>query len=296
MNKFKSFLKNFYIVAILLFLYIPIFFGMIYSFNEPSSKGIFSVTTWNKSSWQAYRELFSKSHSIAFVNSFLLAFSTSLIVITISLLTVFALWRQKNKAIRTYTQGSSNIPLINPDVITGFTLAIVLNLIFMGTLKATNEGFFRAVIAHTVMSLPHGILIMLPKSDKFSKNIFEASQDLGYSKFRTWFKTYFVYMLGSIGFTFVITMTLSFDDFVITKIVSNTETLGTQLYEGQFQAWSLAIGAIALIIVIFGNAVYVTYKLNADKKEKRAMLLNKKSSLFVNSVKVINQSMPKQIE
>ncbi|GAA8714747.1 hypothetical protein oki361_17000 [Helicobacter pylori] len=43
-------------------------------------------------------------------------------------------------------------------------------------------------------------------------------------------------MLGSIGFTFVITMTLSFDDFVITKIVSNTETLGTQLYEGQFQA------------------------------------------------------------
>ena len=34
----------------------------------------------------------------------------------------------------------------------------------------------------------------------------------------------------------------------------------------------------------------------ADKKEKRAMLLNKKSSLFVNSVKVINQSMPKQIE
>ncbi|SHE15519.1 Uncharacterised protein [Chlamydia abortus] len=45
MNKFKSFLKNFYIVAILLFLYIPIFFGMIYSFNEPSSKGIFSVTT-----------------------------------------------------------------------------------------------------------------------------------------------------------------------------------------------------------------------------------------------------------
>lgn len=113
---------------------------MIYSFNEASSKGIFSVTTWNKSSWQAYHELFSKSHSIAFVNSFLLAFSTSLIVITISSY-CFCTLKTKNKAIRTYTQGSSNIPLINPDVITGFTLAIVLNLIFMGTLKATNEGF-----------------------------------------------------------------------------------------------------------------------------------------------------------
>lgn len=84
---------------------------------------------------------FSKSHSLAFVNSFLLGFTTSIIVIVLSLITVFALWRQKNRTIRTFVQGTSNIPLINPDVITGLTLAIVLNLIFIGTLKATNEGF-----------------------------------------------------------------------------------------------------------------------------------------------------------
>ena len=275
MNKFKSILKHSYLVAILLFLYIPIFFGVIYSFNEPSAKGVFSVTTWNRTSWQAYKELFSKSHSIAFVNSFLLGFATSIIVIVLSLLTVFSLWRQKNKISRNYVQTTSNIPLINPDVITGLTLAIVLNVIFIGTLKATKEGFFRAIIAHSVICLPYGILIMLPKSDKFSKNIFEASQDLGYSKFKTWFKTYFVYMLGSIGFTFVITMALSFDDFVITRIVSNTETLGTQLYEGQFQAWSLAIGAISLILVILGNSIYITYKSIENIKMKKTIAQQK---------------------
>ena len=269
MNKFKSFLRYSYIIVILLLLYIPIFFGLIYSFNEPSAKGVFSVTTWNRTSWSAYKELFSKSHSLAFVNSFLLGFTTSIIVIVLSLITVFALWRQKNRTIRTFVQGTSNIPLINPDVITGLTLAIVLNLIFIGTLKATNEGFFRAIIAHSVMCLPYGILIMLPKSDKFSKNIFEASQDLGYSKFKTWFNTYFTYMLGTIGFTFVITMALSFDDFIITRIVSNTETLGTQLYEGQFQAWSLAIGAISLIIVIFGNTIYAAYKTGQNARNKK---------------------------
>ncbi|ASI53765.1 ABC transporter permease [Metamycoplasma hyosynoviae] len=275
MSKLKSFFKHFYIFLVLLSLYIPIFFGLIYSFNEPSAKGVFSVTSWNRTSWLAYKELFSKSHSLAFVNSFLLGFSTSIIVIIISLLTVFAIWRQKNKVLRSYIQSSSNIPLINPDVITGLTLAIVFNLIFLGTLRATNEGFFRSIIAHTVMCLPYGILIMLPKSDKFSKNIFEASQDLGYSKFKTWFKTYFVYMLGSIGFTFVITIALSFDDFIITRIVSNTETLGTQLYEGQFQAWSLAIGAISLIIVILGNAIYVTYKSTQNFKAKKSLQLIK---------------------
>lgn len=212
----------------------------------------------------------------SFVNSFLLGFCTSIIVIVLSLITVFALWRQKNKGLRSYTQTSANIPLINPDVITGITLAVILDIIFFGTLKATSEGFFRAVIAHSAMCLPYGILIMLPKSDKFSKNIFEASQDLGYSKIKTWFKTYFVYMIGSIAFTFVITMTLSFDDFIITRIVSNTETLGTQLYEGQFQAWSLAIGAISLLIVVIGNTIYASYKGIQSMKIKRIIISNKK--------------------
>ncbi|MGC7155661.1 ABC transporter permease [Metamycoplasma hominis] len=278
MNKFKRFLKYSYVLIILACLYIPIIFGTIYSFNAPSDKGIFSVTSWNRTSYEAYVELFSKSHWLAFVNSFLLGISTSIFVILLSLMTVFALWRHKNKTVRAYVQSTSNIPLINPDVITGLTLAIVLNLIFFTTLKATNEGFFRAIISHTVMTLPYGILIMLPKSDKFSKNIFEASQDLGYSKFKTWFKTYFVYMLGSIGFTFVITMTLSFDDFIITRIVSNTETLGTQLYEGQFQAWSLAIGGISLLVVLMANTIYVAIKSSQFSHKKI-------SSINISSIK-----------
>ncbi|VEU81921.1 ABC transporter permease [Mycoplasmopsis arginini] len=278
MSKIKNFLKYSYVFIILGFLYVPIIFGTIYSFNSPSNKGIFSVTTWNRTSFEAYSELFSKSHTLAFVNSFLLGIATSVLVITISLLTVFALWRNKNKGARSYVQTTSNVPMINPDVITGLTLAIVLNFLFFGTLKATSEGFVRSIIGHTVMCLPYGILIMLPKSDKFSKNIFEASQDLGYSKFKTWFKTYFVYMLGSIGFTFVMTMTLSFDDFIITRIVSNTETLGTQLYEGQFQAWSLAIGAISLLVVIFGNTLYIVFKGTQNSKAKKAILLSKKQA------------------
>ncbi|ENY53827.1 Spermidine/putrescine ABC transporter permease protein potC [Metamycoplasma alkalescens 14918] len=276
MNKFKNFLKCSYVFIILAFLYIPIIFGAIYSFNAPSDKGIFSVTTWNRTSFEAYAELFSKSNLLAFANSFLLGLATSILVISLSLLTVFSLWRNKNRVARSFVQTTSNVPLINPDVITGLTLAIVLNFLFFGTLKATSEGFFRAIIGHTVMCLPYGILIMLPKSDKFSKSVFESSQDLGYSKFKTWFKTYFVYMLGSIGFTFVMTMTLSFDDFIITRIISNTQTLGTKLYEGQFQAWSLAIGAISLLIVIFSNTVYIIFKRSQDIRTKKNILLTKK--------------------
>ncbi|SYV90545.1 spermidine/putrescine ABC transporter membrane protein, partial [Metamycoplasma alkalescens] len=92
MNKFKNFLKCSYVFIILAFLYIPIIFGAIYSFNAPSDKGIFSVTTWNRTSFEAYAELFSKSNLLAFANSFLLGLATSILVISLSLLTVFSLW------------------------------------------------------------------------------------------------------------------------------------------------------------------------------------------------------------
>ncbi|MGX9340814.1 ABC transporter permease [Mycoplasma sp. 4044] len=256
MSKFSAFFKRSYIVIILILFYIPIVFGTIYSFNTPSDKGVFSVTTWNRTSVAAYKALFSTDHAGAFINSLLIGLCASVLVIAISLLTVYGLWRQKNKKPRQVVQGTANIPLINSDVVTALTLTIVLTA-FFGVLSATSEGFVRVIVAHTVIILPYAIMIMLPKSDKFSKNIFEASQDLGYSKVRTWFKTYFVYMLGSIGFVFVVSMVLSFDDFIVTRIVSNTETLGTQLYEGQFQAWSLALGAICLMIVLVANLIYI---------------------------------------
>ncbi|MBU4691209.1 ABC transporter permease [Mycoplasma zalophi] len=276
MNKITTYIKKSYIGIIILIFYIPLIFGAIYSFNSPSDKGIFSVTTWNKFTFAAYTELFSKSHFSAFINSFLIAVFTSIIVIILALLTVFGLWRQKNKRSRQYVQSSSNIPMINSDVVTALTLAIVLTS-FFGVLKATNEGFIRVIVSHVVIILPYAIMIMLPKSDKFSKNIFEASEDLGYSKIKTWFKTYFVYMLGSIGFVFVISMVLSFDDFIITRIVSNTETLGTQLYEGQFQAWSLALGSISLLIVIAANIFYILTKTHFLKatQEKFKKVINR---------------------
>ncbi|QJG66798.1 ABC transporter permease [Mycoplasma phocoenae] len=274
MNKFKKIIKLSYIPIILLLFYAPLVFGTFYSFNKPSEKGIFSVTTFNDWTTEGYSELFSAKHSNAFVNSLLIGLCTSLIVIVLSLLTVFALWRQKNKRARKFVQGTSNIPLINSEVVTGLTLAIVLTT-FFGILKATNEGFGRVIVSHAVVILPYAIMIMLPKSDKFNKNIMEASQDLGYSKIKTWFKTYLVYMRGSICFVFVIAMILSFDDFIITRIVSNTETLGTQLYEGNFQAWSLALGSICLLIVVVFNLIYFVTRKDTISWFKKKLRIKK---------------------
>ncbi|YAF50948.1 spermidine/putrescine ABC transporter permease [Mycoplasmopsis synoviae] len=248
---------------ILLAVYIPLFFGLVFSFNQETPKGEFN-TTWTKGTFENWRNLFDFGRDASAVNSFLLAFTVGFINVFLSLITVYALYRQKNKLAKPAVLSNSNIPLVNPDNITAIGLVLVFGL-FFGITATDSEGFFRVIIGHVVMVIPYGISLSLPRSYKFNNNLFEASQDLGYSKLRSWFKTYFVYMLPSILMTFVVSFVFSIDDFIIARTVSNTSTLGTKLYEGAFQAWGLILGSIVLIITLVGNVIYTI--INARKKK-----------------------------
>lgn len=264
MSKFKDFSKYFYISIILAIFYIPLFFAAVFSFNQTSDKGFITFEHWNGFTWEAYKNLFSNKMVEAFMNSLLLGTLSTLIVIFLSLLTVFSIWKQKSKIIKIAKNTSTNISIINPDIIIGVSLALFFSLSF-GVLSTESEGFIRAVIGHVVMILPYGILIMYPKSEKFNKSIFEASYDLGYPKVKTWFKTYFVYMIPSISFTLIVSMVLSFDDFIITSITSNSTTVGTELYQGRFQSWALAIGSILLVSIIIVN-IFLFFNGTKNKK------------------------------
>ena len=266
MTKLKSFSKYFYILIILILCYIPLFTMAIFSFNKTSDKGYVSFI-WNGFSWGAYKNFFSSEIMLSFVNSIIVAILTSIIVVAISLLTVFSLWKQKNKVLKSAHSITNNISMINPDIIIGIGLALFFGAAF-GSLSSGSEGLFRTVIGHTVMTLPYGILVMYPKSEKFNKSLFEASWDLGYSKIRTWFKTYFIYMFSSVIFTIIITFVFSFDDFIITTITSNTSTIGTQLYQGQFRSWALALGTLILLAMIITNIIFFIRMQNKERKLK----------------------------
>ncbi|WP_434336808.1 ABC transporter permease [Mesomycoplasma conjunctivae] len=257
-------LKKSYIWILLIIFYIPIFTGSIFAFNAPSKKGFVSAS-WNKFSLKAFDDLSTESFASGLLNSIIIALITSFVVVSLSLLTVFSLWRQKNKSARTYVNLTSNIPLINPDVITAVSMAIILSLLF-GALSASYEGLFRAIVSHIVMTLPYGILLLYPRSEKFSQTLFEASQDLGYSKLKSWFLVYLKHMSSSVISTFAVVSFLSFDDFIITKITSNAQTVGTLLYQGTFKTWALMLGVFMLAFVVLGNIFWIY--LNTKKERK----------------------------
>lgn len=267
MHKFKEILKGSYIYFILTLTYIPLVFAGIFSFNKPTEKGYLN-TVWNKFSTTAWKGFFNDGRGIALINSIIIAFFVSIIVISISLITVYGMWKQKNKVYGKIIKGVNNIPLINPDNITAIGLFLVFGL-FFGTLSFSKEGIVRAIVGHSVMVLPYGITLMYPRSSKFNISLLEASQDLGYSKFRSWFKTYFVYMIPSIIFVALVSIFFSFDDFIIMRTVSNASTLGTKLYEGTFKPWGLVVGASLLMITLAGNFTYVLIKVFRIKKGEK---------------------------
>ncbi|WP_033161169.1 ABC transporter permease [[Mycoplasma] collis] len=260
-------LKKTYIWIILILFYIPLLAGTIFSFNKSSEKGFVS-TTWNSFSLEGYIYLSSDKFVNSLVNSIIIGFCSVIIVIIISLFTVFAIWKQKLKLPKKYLNVSSNISLINPDIITAISLAIIFSFLF-GVLKSSNEGIIRAIIAHSTMALPYGILLMYPRSENFSISLYEASQDLGYSKIQTWFRVYIFYMLPSIFFSSIVIFILSFDDFIITRITSNTQTIAVDLYQGQFKTWSLAIGTIILILILIGNIMWIFLKVKKGRRYEK---------------------------
>ncbi|UWV93802.1 hypothetical protein NW062_00410 [Mycoplasmopsis cynos] len=99
------------------------------------------------------------------------------LVIILSLITVYAVYRQKNKLLKTTLTATSNIPLINPDNITAIYLVLVFSA-FFGIVSVDKEGFGRVIVGHTIMTFALWNFANVTRSEKFNNNLFEASQDL----------------------------------------------------------------------------------------------------------------------
>ena len=257
-SKISNIFKKSYIWIILSIFYIPIIFMTIFSFNKPTNKGVAVLTNWNGFSWKGYIDLGNTDVLYALLNTFIIGFCVALIVVFVSLITVYALYKQKRRIYYKFVNQTSNIPLINPDIISAISLSIVFGALF-GTLSISNEGMIRVIISHSIVIIPYGILLMYPKSEKFNISLSEVSKDLGYGNIKTFFNTYFNYMISVIIVVFLIAFTLSFDDFILTKTVSNTSTISLKMYEGKFHGWAMALGSIFLLITLLATTIYTIF-------------------------------------
>ena len=264
-------LSRFYTALVLLFLFAPIVILLVFSFNQSKSLSVFSGFTLY---W--YRELFRDAETLKAVrNTLLLAVSSSLIATLMGTAAAVGIHRLRSKYLRAALDTVTNIPMINPDIITGISL--MLMFVFVGRLfgAATSLNFGTMLIAHITFSLPYVILQVLPKLQQMDKALPEAAMDLGCTPLRAFYKVEIPEILPGVLTGLIMAFTLSLDDFVISYFTAGNgfQTLPIRIYNMTKKTVTPKMYALATIIFFVILALLLISNLSdedTDRKVKQA--------------------------
>ncbi len=241
-----SFSRTMMIVT-LLFLYIPLFVIIIFSFNKSEGAHFTGV------SFRWYEELFLHSGDLwmSLLYSAIVAVLSAIIATILGSLAAIGISWYKFFG-KGYIQSVSFLPMVLPEVIMGVSLLIFLSGIHM------NLGLGTIIIAHTTFCLPFVYLMVSSRVDEFDYSIIEASHDLGATEKQTLFQVIIPAISPGILSGFMMSITLSIEDFVITSLVNgNVETLPIFVYNMIRHGVSPVINALSFVLIMMIGLIAV---------------------------------------
>ena len=262
-----------YLCLIFAILYIPILTLILFSFNAENSTAVFTGFSLK---W--YKELFSSPDTFAALrNTLILAVLSALISTVIGTAAAEGIYRMRSKFMKSTINSVTNIPMMNPDIVTGMSMMLFFVAV-AGVLKISYEeiGFFAMLIAHTTFCLPYVILSVLPRINELGDSLSEAALDLGCTPVKAFFKVKLPNIMPGVLSGMVMAFTMSLDDFVISYFVgsSNFQTLPLLIYSmtkkkvtpDMYALSTLIVVAIFLLLII--SNVRSGRKLNRENTRK----------------------------
>ena len=251
----------------MIFLFAPIAILLVFSFNASKSLSVFSGFSLN---W--YKELFKDTETLRSVrNTLILALSASVISTILGTAAAVGMDKLRNRALHATLETVTNIPMINPDIITGISL--MLMFVFVGRLfgAATSLNFGTMLIAHITFCLPYVILQVLPKLRQMDRSLPEAAMDLGCTPLRAFFKATLPEIMPGIVTGLLMAFTLSLDDFVISYFTAGNgfQTLPIRIYNMTKKTVTPKMYALATIIFfVILTLLLISNTIDTDSDKK----------------------------
>ena len=235
-----------YTALVFLFLFAPIAILLVFSFNSAKSLSVFSDFSVH---W--YRELFRDAETLrALENTLILAVCASIISTLMGTAAAVGINRLRKRYLKAAMDTVTNIPMMNPDIITGISL--MLMFVFVGQLfgLSTSLSFWTMLIAHITFCLPYVILQVLPKLQQMDTSLPEAAMDLGCTPVRAFFRVEVPEILPGVITGMLMAFTLSLDDFVISYFTQGNgfQTLPIRIYNMTKKTVTPKMYALATII------------------------------------------------
>lgn len=255
----KKILAKCFVYLILLLMYAPILVLIVFSFTTARSLG-----EWDGFSFKLYLELFNDEKIMTAVWNTLLVALCSAIVATIigtlgSIGTFYSKKRMKG-AIKSIEQ----VQIATPEIV----IALSLTILFVAI--GLKFNFITLLIGHVVLTIPFVVLSIAPRLKQMDPNLYEAAIDLGASPTQALWKVIIPEILPGILSGFMLSITLSLDDYIITAFTRNDtfDTLSTYI-QGVIVKSGLPASLRALTTILFMVVLATALLINYNKSKKK---------------------------
>ncbi len=262
-------------ILIFIFLYIPMAVLIVASFNTGKDIAHFDGFTLNR-----YVELFQDEHLLRLLRNSLvvsiLATAISTVFGTVAAVGIHNLKPKMRKVVMSLT----NIPMTNPDIVTGVSLSLLF--VFVGTKMLGQRDaltFWTLLIAHITFSLPYVILNVMPKLQQMDNSLTDAAMDLGCTPMQAFFKVTIHEIMPGIVSGAIMAFTMSLDDFVISYFVSGLDfvTLPVEIYSYTKKPIQPKIYAMFTLLFLLIFLLMVTMNLLQIRADRNKTVRRSKS-------------------
>ncbi len=248
-KKKKSLWQHFsscYLLVILLFIYLPIAYVVLFSFNE--SKSLTNFTGFSLRWYQNMLEDRTMLQSIYY--TVLVAVIATVVSTIVGTITAIGLSKSR-RVIRSLVLEINNLPVMNPDIVT----AIGMMLLFISV--KMQLSLLTLIIAHITFCIPYVILSIMPKLRQLDDNVAEAALDLGATPFQALTKVIIPQIYPAILSGALIAFSMSFDDFVISFFTAGVGINNISMYVYSMKRYNPSVNALSTVIVVVVTLILV---------------------------------------
>jgi putrescine transport system permease protein len=265
-NLLNRYFGKAWMAATFLFLYLPLFFMVVFSFNNTRQDAVFTGFSLR---W--YEALMLDTKIVdGFWLSVQVATAAGVASAVLATFAAFVLVRYRRFAGRTLFSGMVNAPLVMPEVVIGLSL-LLLMVGVQHALGWPQRGMLTIVLGHTLLGMAYGTVVVQSRLLEMDRAIEEAAMDLGAKPFQVFFLITLPNILQAVFAAYLLAFTLSFDDVVIAEFLSGpgVNTLPQVIFGYARRGINPTIYAAATLLIASVTLVVITYSVWVARQTRK---------------------------
>lgn len=265
-----------FVYLVLILMYAPLIYVTVFSFTDATTTGV-----WSGFSMKTYITLFNYSKNLksqaiwnAARNTVLVAVVSGLVSTVLGTLGAIGINYSRKKWWKNSLEFVNQIPVVNAEIVTAVALCILF--VFVAKTFGMDRNFLTLVIGHVVLSLPYVVMSVQPKLEQMDPALYEAAMDLGATQTQALWKIVIPDIFPGILTGFMLAVTLSLDDFVITTFTKpgQFETISTYV-DSAMKKGGLPIQLRSFTAILFSIILFVMIAMNVKSGMDRKKELKK---------------------